>query len=86
MVYYKRRCNEKVIHVGWCTHVRRMERGTVGKFRDASEALAKGYRVCLCCESEMRKYGLLPLPKRPVQARTVTSFVPSCGEQLRMAF
>ena len=89
MVYYRKLGNEKIIHVGWCTHVRRMEKGSVGKFRTVAEAEAKGYRVCLCCEPEMRKYKMLPqrvAPKKePSRAIPVSAFTPSYAEQLRMA-
>ena len=87
MVYYKRMGSEKIIHVGWCMHVRRMDRETVGKFKTAGEAIDRGYRVCRACEYEMRKYGMLPPPKRAAAPKkTAFAFTPSYGEQLRMTF
>lgn len=84
MVYYKKAAKEKVIHVGWCTHVRRMQYGTVGKFRSVAEAYARGYRICRCCESEMRTYEAMPVPKaKPVPQG---AFIPTYAEQIAMTF
>ena len=89
MVYFKKYGNEKIVHVGWCTHVRRMARGTVGKFRSVEEAEAHGYRVCQCCAPEMHKYGMLVPRIVKASARTaepaVAAFAVAAGEQLRMA-
>lgn len=89
MVYFKKYGNEKIVHVGWCTHVRRMARGTVGKFRTVAEAEAHGYRVCQCCAPEMHKYGMLVSHAVKTAVRKtepiVSAFSVSDGEQLRLA-
>ena len=89
MVYYKKGNEEKIIHVGWCTHVHRMSWSSIGKFRTAEEALKKGYRICRCGEGEMRAHGML---KRRVERKekspTVTMpwAVPAAAEQMRISF
>ena len=90
MVYYKKGSEEKIIHVGWCTHVHRMAWGSIGKFRTAEEALQKGYRICRCCENEMRAHGMLKkasAPRKAVSpAPSMPWAIPAASEQMRIAF
>ena len=89
MVYYKKGSEEKIIHVGWCTHVHRMAGGSIGKFKTAEEALQKGSRICRCWDNEMRAHGMLKRrDERKEKSPTVTMpwAVPAAAEQMRISF